>query len=374
MHYWPLLAQRAIVSTLCGLLLTGLAPSAVAEPYQPQSDQEIVQTIPDYIASQAAALTLEASTALASSLLAQAKDNSDPRAVSVALQTLKPWAHTQSAELNIIRAGLLQYQHNFGAAIKQLEHPIKSRSPDPRALLLRANIHIVQGRYADAERDCSALLRHSDTAVSATCLAVTHSLSGQLAKSYTALNSFAQRFTNSQTTVKQWIASSLADMAIRLGHNPSAHWQAAFQEHSNNASLRLEQARWLISRNQLKTAQALLLELPTSLNRDVLLARTSISPPVEQLQSRFELAEVADGKHAHAREYTEFLLHVAKRPKEAAVKALLNWQQQREPIDLLLLSIAAQRSGNQAARMVASEFRQQTHIEDIRLPTIEGKL
>lgn len=365
--------QGGIQFTLWLFLFLSSVSSAHAEPYLPQSGDEIVQRIPKYIAINTAPLDLESSIDLAAGLLLKAQHQSDPRAIGIALTKLQPWASTQSNELNLVRAGLLQYQHQFDAAISQLTLPISGRSPDPRALLLRANIHIVQGRYADAESDCAALLRTSDTAVSATCLSITHSLNGRLRKSYAALKSFATRFSQSDPAVQQWIAASLAEMAVRLGTDPTEHWNQALNIDPSNVPLLLEKSRWLIDNGDKTQARDILALLPVNLSRDVLLARTSRAPDIATLEKRFELAELADGVNAHAREYAEFLFHIAKRPQDAADKALLNWQQQREPIDLLILSQAAKVSGNQAAQHAATNFRRLTKIEDLRLDRMDGK-
>lgn len=364
--------QGGVRSTLWFLLLAVVTSSPRAEPYLPTSEYEIVQTIPDYIANRSKPQDLSTSITLASKLLSTAKIKSDPRAIDIALTALKPWEAKQTNELNIIRAGLLQYQHNFAGAIEQLEHPSSGKTPDPRALLLRANIHIVQGNYLDAERDCNALLSATDTAVSATCIAITHSLNGELNKSYAALNSFASRFSDSKPAIREWMAISLAEMAIRLGKDPNPYWNEALKYNLNNVPTLLDKSRWLIDNQQSSAASEILAQLPVSLSRDVLIARTLDSANIESLGSRFELAELADGENAHAREYAEFLLHVANRPEAAAEKALLNWRQQREPIDLILLSAAAKATGNQAARQAASEFRQLTKIEDARLAAHGG--
>lgn len=365
------LPQAGKLSALWLLFLLSAMSSLNAAPYLPASDGEIVEKIPRYIAAKSAAPDLASSIALASQLLDTAKTQSDPRAVGIALSVLSPWESQQSSELNLVRAGLLQYQHRFSDAIGQLTLPASGRTPDPRALLLRANINLVQGRYSDAERDCSALLRYSDTAVSATCLSIAHSLSGKLAQSYSALIGFSQRFNSSDPAIQHWMSVSLAEMAIRLGKSPLPHWYTARLIEPVNVPQRLEESRWLIENGRYAEAVVILLQLPVSLQRDVLLERTSESKNIAALQSRFELAELADGENAHAREYSEFLLYVAKDPSAAAEKSLVNWRQQREPIDLLLLSQAAQQSGNQAAWLAAKSFREETQIEDLRLPNMQ---
>lgn len=364
--------QGATIRALWLFTLLAASATSQAAPYLPQSNSEVVQKLPSYAVSQTNALPLEDSIARANELLEKAKTESDPRAAAIALSLLTNWEDSQSNELNLIRAGLLQYQHNFDGAVEQLSLLTNGRSPDPRALLLRANIHIVQGRYPDAEADCAALLRISDTAVSATCLSITQSLNGNLAKSYAALNSFSQRFENSEPAVQQWMASSLAEMAIRLGQSPENHWDKALSFSNINVPLQLEKSRWLIHDKQNSKAKDTLLALPASLSRDVLLARAS-DGETNALNKRLELAELADGENAHAREYAEFLLYVAQEPQKASEKALQNWQQQREPIDLLILSQAAELSGNKEAKAAVSDFLSKTGIEDIRLSAIGGK-
>lgn len=346
-----------------------IAPPLFAAPYLPDSDDQVIQRLPSYTVSSRPPARLVDGLERASNLLTQAKSFGDPRAASLALSALAPWSEENTPALNIARAGIFQYQHRFEDALAQLAAAINTTHPDPNALLMRANIHVVQGRYPEAAADCRALLTKAAIEVSATCQAIVNSLSGQLQTSYQLLTKQLNLDTQ-PAEIRHWVASSAAEMAIRLGINPNSHWDEALENLPKHLPTLIEKARWQIENNAKEDAIKTLGQLPATLSRDVLLARASDNADLAALESRLSLAELADGEHAHSREYAEFLLFAAKKPHEAAEKALTNWQHQREPIDLLLLSIAATQSNHAKALQVVEEFLGQTQIEDARLLTI----
>ena len=115
-----------------------------------------------------------------------ARETGDPRFLGQAQAALAPWwtaADPPPAAL-LLRATVKQSQHDFSGALADLDRLLAARAGDGQALLTRATILTVQGRYADAQRDCAKLLRLASGLVTTACFAGAASLNGDAAGAY----------------------------------------------------------------------------------------------------------------------------------------------------------------------------------------------
>ena len=118
-----------------------------------------------------------------------ARETGDPRFLGQAQAALAPWWTAADPPLPalLLRATVKQSQHDFPGALADLDRLLAARPADGQALLTRATVLTVQGRYADAQRDCAKLLRLASGLVTTACLAGASSLNGDAAGAYRGL-------------------------------------------------------------------------------------------------------------------------------------------------------------------------------------------
>src|ERR1035438_6459819 len=132
---------------------------ADAAPFAPKDDAVVLESgLPNTdprvrqmhdIAAQLAAATDDLALAmrLASRQLAMGVDESDPRFVGYAQGTLAKWWYVATAEppLRVLRARIMQAQHQFEPAVSELHLALADEPNTPDALLLLASIDEVTG-------------------------------------------------------------------------------------------------------------------------------------------------------------------------------------------------------------------------------------
>ena len=101
------------------LLLAASGFAAQAAPYLPKSDDQVLERLP--------------------------------------LRPNDPVAREMQQLRSQLRAGLAQFSHNFSGALSDLSSVLARDPGNAQARALRATIHIVQARYAEASADCVAL-------------------------------------------------------------------------------------------------------------------------------------------------------------------------------------------------------------------------
>lgn len=152
-------------------------PSFAAKPAVtvPTRGDVVVEVLPAGYASASRAARQSARSvdlATVQSLLAAARRTGDARVAIRAealLGQLAPSARS-SADGLVIAAQLAQYRHDFPAALALLGRALDAEPLNVAARATRAQVHLVQGRIADARRDCASLLVR-DTAAGSVCVA-----------------------------------------------------------------------------------------------------------------------------------------------------------------------------------------------------------
>ena len=377
---------RAQRGRLCGLIAVALLgavylPRAQASPYVPSSDSVVLAELPagtryaDLAARRLARGRLDVAVPLAQFYIQQSRLSGDLRYLGYAQAVLAPWVNQRPAapDALVLHATVQQSRHEFSAALATLDLALLVRPNDPQALLTRATILRVLGRYREASAACEQFARSVDPRLSALCIQSLRGLNGHLDSAYAALLQLSpQGWLNAE---KSWLYSELGEMAVRLGLDADA--QRWFQRDLNLAPadfyVRAAYADLLL--RQGRAAEALTL-LQGQESFEPLLLRIAIAqkqlhdPRLALSSARLKAAFAAEtqrGEAVHRREQARFLLEVEDQPKLALAAASENWAVQREPDDVLVLVAAARAAGNPAAAEPALDFVRSEGLRDARI-------
>jgi tetratricopeptide (TPR) repeat protein len=360
------------------------AAVAVASPYVPGDDDTILEHVParselERLAPLRAAVAtaprdLEAALALAIGYIDLGRRNSDPRFIAYAQATLLPWlAQPQPPERALVlQAITLQYLHRFDAALGLLDRALALQPLDAQAWLTRASLLELRGDYAAAHRACARLVRTADAFTALTCLGSVAGRNGQLAPSYTALNSPPDLDPRLPRALRAWRLAVIADMAERLGDDRAAEadLRTALRAGDDDPYVKAAYADLLLRTGRPREVLAL---LAGNEAQDPLLLRLAIaahrlgSPEAPAWMQAYEArvrAAARDGDSTHQREQALYLLEVRGDVAGALESARRNWVAQREPADVRIYALAAARAHAAADCARLAQWIAQTHYED----------
>jgi tetratricopeptide (TPR) repeat protein len=381
--------MRSLLILLTTATLAVAVLSAHATPIVPTRDDEVIDVLPAIngnraeerrLRQQLASAPRDPALALAAAkrYLDQAHELGDPRFAGMALAALEPWKDetTMPDAVLLMRASLQQYLHDFDASAASLQRLLaRPGEPRPQAWLTLATVRRVQGRYADSDAACQQVARAGAALHASACAAENAALRGDVARARGAFNALlADR--RLPVATRAWLTTSVAELEQRAGNAAAA--DAAFQ-----ATLKLEPdayatlayADFLIEQKRPAQALALLKDQPRS---DTVLLRLAIagtqaaaaSAPadVAEMRERIALAnERPEAKVFHGREQAMFALAVDRDAKRAWQLARGNIAQQREPLDVLVLTQAARASGEPAALQEARRVAGEIGLRDRRV-------
>ncbi|WP_418314915.1 hypothetical protein [Piscinibacter sakaiensis] len=367
-----------------------LASPVRAEPYQPRSDAEVVETLPGAgparseerrLRQQLAANPDNAALAvgLARRYLETAREQGEPRLAGRALALLQRWQPLDNAPADVVlmSATIRQHLHQFDAAASMLDKLLQREPRHAQASLTLATIRRVQGRYDASDRACKALLGGTADFYAHACLAENLGLRGRIDD---AGRIFGQLLAmpGMPAAARGWLLTSVAELETRAGRTQRAEaaWRAAIDAGADDYA-RLSYADFLIDGGRHREAAALLHEQPRS---DAVLLRLAIaassmsnlrSPEVAEWRARMQQAALRPQSGAsHAREQAMFALLIDGDAARALQLARSNVKLQREPIDLLLLARAARAAGDAAAVDEARRIRTEMELHDARLDAL----
>ncbi|MGH8503618.1 MAG: tetratricopeptide repeat protein [Gammaproteobacteria bacterium] len=305
----------------------------------------------------------------------------DPRYYGYAQAALEPWWDTGNAPAGILvlRADIKQASHDFNGALTDLGSAIEKEPDNINAILTRAIILQVQGRYKAARRDCARLLEAARRAPSiqltaTTCAASVASFNGHAARSWRILRDALKRSVGAGTQGMDWALTTLADIAARLGrvHAAKRYFQAALAM-DESAWLSAAHADFLLQQGRPQQVIELLGGEPgaDTLLLLLTLAEQKVDAPrldehITLLRDRFA-ASRQRGDQRHLREEARFTLHLLDQPKAALRLARANWQTQREPEDARIFLQAALAAGRPKAARPVLGFLNRSGLEDKRL-------
>ena len=360
----------------------------MAVPYLPQSDTQVLERLPfaptDPSARELRALReelarqpqrLDLAVEIARRYTELGRVRGDPRFAGYAQAALANWWEQSEppSEVLLLRATLRQRNHDFDAALLDLAALIRRNPRDGQARLTRATVLQVQGNYAAAAAECTALRRLAPELVWAACSYGLASVNGRLRESHDALHALLARQPQVSPEIRAWVLSMLAEMAARAGLDDAAeaHFREALAIDGSDHYLLNAYADWLLDHG--RPAQVVKL-LTSRQGSDALLLRYTLalkamnSPElaahVEQLRARFAASQLR-GDRVHQREQARFTLELLGDPQAALTLARENWTVQKELPDLRLLVETSLATRDLATLASARQWLAQARSEDV---------
>ena len=380
------------VMTVCS---TVVASMALAEPFQPTRDEEVLERLP-YKASDPAMAELRAerlrlseqpdnlrlAVRLARQYIELGRISGDPRYAGYAQAALMPWWNLDRPpeEIRLLRATLRQRSHDFEGALVDLDAVLRSDPRQIQARLTRATVLQVQGAYQRARDDCKTLRNLTDELIGVTCLASVDSVSGQLDDSYRLLQHTLEQHMDSPPEIRSWVTTTLGEMAARVGRSDAAerYFRQALALDPSDFYLLGAYTDFLLDQNR-PAEVIVLLRGKTRADplflRYVLALKAVTSPELavksEELRARFAASRLR-GDRVHLREEARFTLHVADDARQALKLAEENWVMQREVADLRILLESAIASHDVAGLTTVNDWLRQSRLEDIRIDRLRN--
>jgi len=384
--------QSQLLALALAVVLSAVALRVEAAPIVPTRDDEVIDVLPAAKGNRAEERRLRQQLAntprdpalalmAAKRYLDQAHELGDPRFAGMAMAALEPWEDdvTMPDAVLLMRATLQQYLHEFEASAASLQRLLaRQGEPRPQAWLTLATVRRVQGRYAESDAACKQVARAGAALHASACTAENAALRGDVAHARSTFNALlADRRLPAAT--RAWLTTSLAELEQRGGNAGAA--DEAYREALRLAAdsyATLAYADFLIE--QRRPAQALAL-LKGQARSDAVLLRLAIAgtqagaasagADVAEMRERIALAnERPDAKVFHGREQAMFALAVDHDAKRAWELARGNVAQQREPLDVLVLTQAARASGEPLALQEAKRIASEMGLRDRRVEVL----
>src|SRR6185295_11330407 len=225
------------------LIIALLGGSVVAKPYIPYGDTEVLERLPERtdpslrdIKRLRASLSqhpddLALAVRLGRRAIEASRDTGDPRFLGQAQAALAPWWKLSDppAPALLLRATIKQSNHDFEGALTDLDRLIAAHPAHGQALLTRATVLTVQGKYRSARADCARIARLAVPLVFAACDAAPASLSGDAESAYLSLISALTHASDADAALREWVLTLAGEIADRRGDHTAAetHFRTA---------------------------------------------------------------------------------------------------------------------------------------------------
>lgn len=387
----PLAYPRIAAILLAALLGAITAPEpAAAEPFLPSRDEFVVERLRDRPLDTAdqelrharaqlrtSPRDLSLAVRVARLCIEKGRRDGDPRYLGYAEAALIPWWSAPDAPVPVLlmKATILQSTHAFEPALAALGQVLKTEPGNAQAWLTQATILQVQGRYAEAAKNCEKLRRPGTTLYADACLAELAGLTGRGAEARAILERLSKAPDAANSGAPGgWLAIIRAELAERMGDFESAErlYRASLAA-GDDAYRKGAFADFLLDRGRSREVITLLRE---DQRADPLLLRLALAYRAERhselaatvaaLRARFDAARLR-GDTVHRREEARFELHLLDRPDEALELALANWAEQKEPADARILLESARAAGSEGDAALVRAFIRKHGLDDARL-------
>ena len=403
MPSFPALALRLLVPWLLA------AASALAVPRLPASDAEVLERLParaldprqadiSALRRQLAARPHELDLAiqLARRYYAEVAAEGDPRYIGYAQAALAPWWQLPEPppRVRVMRAILLQFNHQFDAAVADLRAAVQADPGDDEAWAWLAAIAMVRGDYALARNACEALARQATPVIAAGCRAQVDATTGQagaaadalraalLADTQAATLAGTQAATQADPGERLWALTRLAEIEQRRGRYAAAEatYRQALALGITDGYLLAAYADLLLDLGRPAEVLALLQGRERS---DLLLLRLALAAQAaadprqgrwqRELAARFDAAR-RRGDTVHQKEESRFALQLLRDAPRALALARDNYAVQREPSDARILLEAALAARQPEAAAPVRAWLTRSGIESVVLQELVTKL
>jgi len=368
-------------STFLGIVLS-IATVALASPYRPTNDNEVVDTLPVGSSTYQTRLVLRSSVKppfsvvepQINALLARSYSQGDPRASGQAESLLEPYIKDNTPQIMMYRATILQSNHHFDESKAVLQDILKKIPNQPDSVLMLSSINLVQGRFDDARQECNGLRDMGMMVLRFACLGQVDDMTGKIINSRDVLSKLTQINNGLDAGQLRWLNLILADIALRLNDYVLA--KSVFEQLDMTSAPSLTaRADWLIDHQNWAETQHL---LASHKDNDALLLRLVISEihlkspdaqaDYQLLSDRIKVWQER-GETAHQREEAMFAM-ILHPPEDALDLARSNWQKQRETADVVIYTNAAIRAHSLADMKIIQDWIKQTGFEYPRLTQV----
>jgi predicted Zn-dependent protease len=290
---------------------------------------------------------------LARSYIDVARRTGDPRFLGYAQAVIAQLSAIDQAstDAQVLTATILQSLHQFDAALRILDQLLAHQPLQAQALVTRATVLQLQGRFSEAQRDCAALWQAAGDVTAELCLAGVGAVTGRQQAATLLLQRVLAATRDDDHASQLWACTLLAEIAVRNGDTPAAsRWfQAALRANPADRYLLASYSDFLLTQG----GASEVLRLTDSEQRDdnLLLRRTlalqklpaadaTLRAAVRLLGERYAAA-AQRGDRTHLREQARFALQLLHDAPQALRLARDNWEIQKEPADFAILIEAA---------------------------------
>jgi len=374
--------------------LFGPSPAAAA-PFVPADDNLVLETgLPttDPRMREMRALAarihehpddLATAMSLATRQLAMGVAEADPRFIGYARGTLTRWWQDEAAPppLRILRARILQAQHEFAPATADLRAALREAPDAVQALLVLASIDEVTGDLAEAKDACArfAILRPGLAA--AACAASIGSLSGAAEASETALADAIDRNPTADWNERLWAYTILGEIATRRDDAAAErYFQQALALNRRDVYALTVYADYLLDQGR----AAEVLRLLQGFERiDALYLRLALAARASEdsrfrayrddVAARYEAAR-RQGDLVHLRDASRYALEIERDGVKALDFARRNWAVHKTPYDARALLAAAIACHDPAAAKPVIDWVAATRLEDRTIERLVQRL
>ena len=370
---------------------------ASAAPFVPKSDQQVLETLPARateprmrelrdLRRQLASnpRDVEVAVRLAGRYYEEAAAEGDPRYIGYAQAALAPWWSEPDPPVpaRVVRAILLQFSHQFDAALADLNAAVQKQPDNGEAWSWLAAISMVRADYAQARRACEKLAPLASPLIGVACMANVDSVTGKAATAASALQAALLQNPQSAPAELLWALTRLAEIEERRGEYKAAEdaYRRALALGINDGYLWAAYGDFLLDRGRPGEVLALLKDKTRSdvlLLRLALAAKNTNAPALagweSDLVARFDAARLR-GDKLHQKEEARFALGVQGQAQRALALARENYALQREPADARVLLEAALAAKQPAAAEPALKWMSDSGIESVALKALAQKL
>ena len=380
------------------LFLACLLPlPALAAPFTPTGDAQVLETVPAR-ATDPAARAMQAlrqawraqpqdlgtATRLAWRYQAEVAATGDPRYMGYIQAALQPW-WTQPEpppEVRVLRAVVLQFDHRFEPALDDLRAVLGRDPQDVTAIAWQLAIQLVRADYPGARTSCQQMAPLVSPLVGTACRAQVDAMTGKAAAAAVALHASLNSEAGADIGERLWSLTRLAEIEERRGEFAAA--EAAFERalalNQPDVYLQAAHADFLLDRGR---AADVLQRLKDRGRADVLLLRLALAAKAAgdsraaafqaELQARFDAARLR-GDTSHRKEESRHALALRGDVPLALRLARENWAEQKEPADARTLLEAALAARDKAAAAPVLQWLADSGLESVQLRSLADRV
>jgi len=317
---------------------------------------------------------------LAQAYFEQAVSEGDPRYLGYAQAALKPWwsATEPPPVVRLVRGMVLQFNHRFPEAIKDLTEVSRLEPNNAVAWSWLAAVHVVTADYSKAREACDRLKPLAADLAVVGCLAYVDSLTGRAQFGLERLSMALRQQPKADPALRLWTLTRMAEISERLGDTRLAeqHFRAALALDVRDTYLLAAFSDFLLDQGRPTEVLTLLKDFSradTLLLRLALAARDAGSADAvkyqQEMRERFDAAR-RQGDSLHEKEESRFARSVLKENQRALVLAESNYRIQREAADArALLEASISCSSPQFAEPVL-QWMSQNRVESVILQSL----